>query len=70
MKTFKSIEAFAAEMMAVQAKAADVNAAWNELNNQNQLQQQKMEAKRQADEENAAKLRASQMKYGFYLIGC
>ena len=69
MKTFKSIEDFAAEVKTVRAKAADINAAWNERNNQTQLQQQKMEAKRQADEENAAKLRASQMKYGFYLIG-
>ena len=69
MKIYKSLEDFAAEVKAAQAKAADIDAAWAELSNQTQIQQKKMEAKRQADEDNAAKLRASQMKYGFYLIG-
>lgn len=69
MKIYKSLEDFAAEVKAAQAKAADIDAAWAELNNQAFAQQQKMEAKRQAEKENAAKLRTSQMKYGFYLIG-
>lgn len=70
MKIYKSVEEFAADMNAAYAKAADINAAWAELSNQAQLQQQKMETLRQSEKENAAKLRTSQMKYGFYLISC
>lgn len=70
MKTFKSLEDFAAEVKAAQAKATDVDAAWAELSNHAQIQRQKMEAQIEAEKENAAKLRTSQMKYGFYLLGC